>query len=181
MTPARELVSQAVRSVRDSSGGQRGLRGILVLTTVVAFTLEPDRGPSLAGACAWTMLLAIPLAVVMPGSDAPLGVLLLAGVSWVAGWGGRLPPVSATVLLAMVLYVHHVAAALAAAMPASATLDRSLLRRWATPLLAGALGLLAAALATYRTSQLPLSPTLQVAGLIGILLTAGLLVLLAKR
>jgi hypothetical protein len=181
VTPTRELLAQVATSVRESSGGQRALRGLLALTALAAFTLEPDRGLTLAGIAAWTIVLTVPLVVAMPGGDAPLGVLIAATVSWLAGWGGELPPVATTVLLGAVLYLHHVTAALAAAMPASATLDRSLLRRWSIPLLAGALGLLIAALAAYRTTQLPLSPTLQLAGLIGTLLTAGLLALLARR
>jgi hypothetical protein len=179
--PVAEVVRQARTVLRASSPAQRALRMLLVLTGLAVFTLEPDRGGSLAGVCAWIVVLAIPFAAALPASDAPLGLLLAGCVSWVAGWGGHLPPVSGTVLLGAALYLHHLAATLAAATPSHATLDPSLLRRWSIPLLAGAIGLLGAALAAYRTDQLPLSPVLQFAGLAGVLATAGALVLLSRR
>lgn len=177
----RELWAQARRAVETSSPGQRALRALLAATALAAFLVQPDRGASLAGVAAWMILLATPFAVTMPASDAPLGVLLAALVSWLAGWGGQLPPVAGTVLLGAALYLHHVTATLAGAVPTEATLERTLLRRWSVPLAAGAVGLLGTALLAYRTSELPLSPLVQVAGLVGVLLSTATLVLLARR
>ena len=179
--PTRELLRQAATAVRQSSPGHRALRAVLALTGVAIFVLMPDRGGSLAGICAWLVLLSTPIAATMPATDAPLGLLLAAAVSWVAGWGGHLPPVAATLTLGAALYLHHLAATLAAATPSNATLDRSLLRRWTIPLVTGALGLVGAALAAYETDQLPLSLTLQFAGLAGVLAASAALVLLARR
>jgi hypothetical protein len=176
-----DRATESVRALRASSPGQRALRVLIAVTAVVAFGLQPDRGGSLAGIAAWLILLVTPFAVAGPASDAPLGLLLCAAVSWVVGWGGRLPPVAPTVLLGAALYLHHLAAALAAATPSNAALDRSLTRRWTLPFLAGGIGLAGAALAAYRTSQLPLSPVIQLAGLVGVLVSAALLAVLARR
>jgi hypothetical protein len=181
MSYARDLASQLLAAARASSPSQRAVRTLIALTAILAFALEPDRGGTLAGIAAWLTLIAAPFAATIPGSDAPLGVLLPAAISWIAGYGGHLPPVAPTVVMAATLYLHHTLAALAAATPSNAALDRSLLRRWSLPLLAGATAITAAALLTYRTTQLPLNPVLQLAGLAGALATAALLVTLVRH
>lgn len=181
MTPARDLAAHVAATVRASSPSQRALRALIALTAILAFALEPDRGGTLAGLLAWLTLIAAPFAAAIPATDAPLAVLLPAAISWVTGYGGQLPPVAPTVAMAAALYLHHTLAALAAATPSNAALDRSLLRRWTLPLATGALAITAAALLTYRTTQLPLSPVLQLAGLAGALATAALLVTLVRH
>jgi len=170
-----------LRTFRAMPAVQVALRGLLVLTGVVAFALQPDRGVTLAGVAAWFALLAVPVAAVRPTSDASTVVLGGTGVAWVIGYGGHLPPAAATVLLGAVLYLHHVAASFAAAMPPTAMPDRRLAARWSVPLLAGLTALGAAAVTAYGTHELPLSPVLQIAGLAGVLAAAGLLVLLTRR
>jgi hypothetical protein len=160
---------------------QLAVRGLLVLTGVLAFALMPDRGGSLAGLAAWCGLAGVPVAAVLPGSDGAAAVLGGLGVSWIVGYGGHIPPLGPTALLGALLYVHHLAAAYAAATPPSALPDRRLARRWAVPLLAGLLALPSAAAAAYGTHQLPPSPVLQLAGLAGVLATAALIVLLTRR
>jgi hypothetical protein len=181
VTPARELFGQVLTAARATSAGHRAVRTLVLLTGVVIFAVEPDHGGTLAGAVAWVVLLIAPFAATLPASDAPLGLLLAGVISWVAGWGGHLPPVAPTLVLGAALYLHHLGATLAAASVAHATFDRALIRRWTLPLVTGALGLAAAALAAYRTEQLPLSPVLQFAGLVGVLTTAGAIVVLARR
>lgn len=170
-----------VRTFRAMPPSQVSIRGLLVLTGVAAFALLPDRGGSLAGVAAWVALVALPVAAVRPDSDASAAVLGGAAVSWLAGYGGHLPSVTATVSLGALLYVHHLAAAFAAATPPTARLDPRLATRWSVPLLAGLAALAAAAVASYGTHELPLSPVLQIAGLAGVLAAVGLLVLLTHR
>jgi hypothetical protein len=170
-----------LRTFRAMPAAQIALRGLLVVTGVAGFALVPDRGASLAGIAAWIGLVSAPVAAVHPGSDAPSAVLGGTAIAWVAGYGGHLPPAAATVLLGTVLYVHHLVATLAAAAPATALLDPRLAGRWAVPLLVGLAALGAAAVAGYGTREVPLSPVLQIAGLAGVLATAGLLALLARR
>ena len=172
---------QGWRTVRAMPVAQMALRGVLVLTGAVAFALLPDRGGSLAGVVALFVLVALPVAAARPGSDAPAVVVGAAALSWLVGYGGQLPPAAATVLLGAVLYVHHLTAAFAAAAPATALLDPRLLPHWSVPLLAGLATLGAAAVAAYGTHELPLSPVLQIAGLVGVLAATGLLVLLTRR
>jgi hypothetical protein len=170
-----------VRIFRAMPAAQVALRGLLVFTGVAAFALLPDRGGTLAGVAAWFALLALPVAAVRPASDASSVVLGGTAVSWLVGYGGHLPPAAATVLLGALLYVHHLAASFAAAVPATALLDRRLAAHWSVPLLAGLAALAAAAVAAYGTHELPLSPVLQIAGLAGVLTAAGLLVLLTRH
>jgi hypothetical protein len=177
----RDLATRLAAGLRASSPSQRAVRTILALTAVLAFALEPDHGGTLAGVTAWLTLLAAPFAATIPATDAPLAVLLPATISWITGYGGHLPPVAPTLAMAATLYLHHTLAALAAATPSNAALDRSLLRRWTLPLLTGAAAITAAALLTYRTTQLPLSPVLQLAGLAGALATTALLVSLVRH
>lgn len=170
-----------VKVVRAMPVSQLALRAALAATAVAAFTMLPDRGATLAGIAGWVALLAAPFAVVLPGSDAPVTVLGGIAVSWVVGYGGHVPPVADTVVLGALLYLHHVVAALAGSTPPTAFLDPALARRWSAPLLAGLAGLALGAAAAYGTHQLPLSPVLQIAGLVGVLVTAGVLVVLTRR
>jgi hypothetical protein len=172
---------EAAAVLRAMPVAQLAVRGLLVLAGVWAFALMPDRGSSLAGLAAWFGLAGVLVAAVRPGSDGATAVLGGLGVSWIIGYGGHTPPAGPTVLLGALLYVHHLAAAYAAATPPTALPDRRLARRWAVPLLAGLLALPPAAAAAYGTHQLPLSPVLQLAGLAGVLTTAALIVLLTRR
>ena len=181
MTWLRASWRDGVRVLRAMPVGQLGVRLLLVATGGLAFGLLPDRGGSLAGVVAWLGLVAVPAAAVRPGGDGPAVVVGGLAASWVIGYGGHLPPMGATVLLGALLYLHHVAAAYAAATPATAMPDRSVVRRWSVPLLAGLLALVAAAAAAYGTRQLPLSPVLQLAGLAGVLGIAGVVAVLARR
>jgi hypothetical protein len=106
----------------------------LVATTVPSFDV-PDGyiiGAALAAAV-WA---------VAPDSGAGLVFAGLVAMSWLVGGPGSLRP--AIVVTALALLVAHVAAALAAAMPATAGADRMVLLRWARPTAGCAAAVLAA-------------------------------------
>ena len=79
-------------------------------------------------------LLGLLSAVVQPYGSGPAIVIGAAALAWAARHGSTLPPVTLTLLLAALLAVHHQAAALAAALPVTARVDRRLLARSATHL-----------------------------------------------
>jgi hypothetical protein len=69
-------------------------------------------------------------AVIQPGGLGPAVVIGGAATAWVVRYGGDPPPAAGTVLLALALAVHHQAAALAAALPSTARVDRAVLVRF---------------------------------------------------
>ena len=113
-----------------------------------------------------------------PQSAGPAIVLGAAVLAWAVQYGAATPPVGRTLLLAVLLAVHHQAAALAAALPVTALLDRRLLVRFGTHLalvlaLSGLVAVLALGVARPGGSVL-----LEVAGLVGTVLATAVLVLL---
>jgi len=73
-------------------------------------------------------------AVAQPHSAGPAVVLGASAAAWAAASGAAAPPVPLTLLLAVLLAVHHQTAALAAALPVTARVDRRLLIRTGTHL-----------------------------------------------
>jgi hypothetical protein len=106
----------------------------LVATTMPSFDV-PD------GYIIGAVIAAVVWAVA-PDSGAGLVFAGLLAMSWLVGGSGDLGP--AIVLTALALLVAHVAAALGAAMPATAKADRTVLLRWARPTAGCAAAVLAA-------------------------------------
>jgi hypothetical protein len=77
-----------------------------------------------------------------PDGFGPAVLIGAAATAWVLRYGGEAAPAAGTVLLALALAVHHQAAGLAAALPPTAPVGRSILVRFARH---GALVLAAAA------------------------------------
>jgi hypothetical protein len=106
------------------------LRSLVVLAGVAALVLAGWGGglPLLAAVLGGFGLLS---AAANPGGLGPGVVLAAAGLAWVLRYGGDAPPVAGTAGLALLLALHHQAAALAAALPVRATVERALLVRFA--------------------------------------------------
>lgn len=154
------------------------LRLTLLGTGAVALVLStggPLGPPEVAAAVGALGLL---VAVSQPQGVGPAIVLGAAVLAWAARYGAAAPPLGRTLLLAVLLAVHHQAAALAAALPVTALLDRRLLVRLGTHLalvlaLSGLVAVLALGVARPGGSVL-----LEVAGLVGTVLATAVLVLL---
>ena len=70
-------------------------------------------------------------AAIRPGGQGPGVVLAGAGLAWVLRHGVAAPPVAGTAGLVFAMALHHQAAALAAALPVRASVERALLIRFA--------------------------------------------------
>jgi hypothetical protein len=118
-------------------------------------------------------------AVLRPGGLGPAVVIGGAATAWVLRYGGDPAPVAGTVLLALALAVHHQAAGLAAALPPTARVDRSILVRFArhgavvlaAAAVVGALALLAARPAGSSSLELLAVVAVVVAVLVPVLLS----------
>jgi len=75
-------------------------------------------------------LVCVAVAVVLPGSMAPAGVLAAAAIAWTAKHGTDLPPAATTLLVTLAVAAHHQAAALTAALPPAARVERAVLVRF---------------------------------------------------
>jgi hypothetical protein len=70
-------------------------------------------------------------ALVNPGGLGPAAVIGGAAAAWAIRYGVHDAPIAGTMLLALALAVHHQAAALAAALPSAARVQRAVLVRFA--------------------------------------------------
>ena len=70
-------------------------------------------------------------AAISPGGQGPGVVLAGAGLAWVLRYGVDAPPAAGTAGLVVAMALHHQAAALAAALPVRASVERALLIRFA--------------------------------------------------
>lgn len=157
-----------------------GLRLTLVVSGGAALALAPDGRFGVPGAIAVAGVLGLLFAVPQPEGAGPAVVLAAAALAWAARHGSESPPVGLTLLLAVLLAVHHQAAALAAAVPVTARVDRRLLVRFGAhlALLLALSGLLATlALGIARPGG---SVPLELAGLVGAVLATAVLVLLGR-
>jgi hypothetical protein len=105
------------------------LRGLLVIAGAAALALGAWGGgqPLVAAVLGGFGLIA---AAISPGGLGPGVVLAGAGLAWVLHYGVDAPPVVGTAGLAFALTLHHQAAALAAALPVRASVERALLIRF---------------------------------------------------
>ena len=106
------------------------LRGLLVVAGIGALVLAGWGGgiPLVVAVLGGFGLLS---AAANPGGLGPGVALAGAALAWVLRYGVEQPPVLGTTVLALLLAVHHQAAALAAALPVRATVQRVVLVRFA--------------------------------------------------
>jgi hypothetical protein len=107
-----------------------GLRAVLVAAGAAALTGVGWGGGFLLVAVVFGAL-GLVVALIRPGGLGPAVVIGGAATAWVLRYGGDPAPAAGTVLLALALAVHHQAAALAAALPPTAQVDRAILVRFA--------------------------------------------------
>ena len=85
-------------------------------------------GPALVGVTAG--VLGLVSAVIQPGGLGPAVLIGGAATAWLLRYGGDPAPAAGTVLVALALALHHQAAALGAALPPTARVDRAVLVRF---------------------------------------------------
>ena len=157
------------------------LRVTILATGGAALALAPSGRSGVPLAIAATGVLGLLLAVAQPQGPGPAVVLGAAALSWAAAHEAKPPAVWTTLLLGVLLAVHHQAAALAAAVPTTARVDRRLLARFGRHLalalaLSGPVAVLALGVARPGGSV-----PLELAGLLAAVLLTGVLVLLGRR
>src|SRR5439155_12305343 len=116
----RRAGRRAAGIVRAMPSVQLALRGLLAGTGALALLLAAGGrtvDPSLLVLLAVPALLA---AVVRPAGAGPAVVLGAAATAWIVGYGVAAAPLGSTLVLAAVLYLHHLTAALLAAVPPTA-------------------------------------------------------------
>jgi hypothetical protein len=106
------------------------LRALLIVAGASALVLAAWGGavPLVAAVLGGCGLVA---AAISPGGQGPGVVLAGAGLAWVLRYGVDAPPVAETAGLVFAMALHHQAAALAAALPVRASVERALLIRFA--------------------------------------------------
>lgn len=104
-----------------------GLRLVLVVAGAAALAPSWEAGP--AAAPVLVGALGLVAAAVRPGGFGPALVLAGAAIGWALDSGADQAPAGGTVLVAVALAVHHQAAALAAPLPLTATVERAVLVR----------------------------------------------------
>jgi hypothetical protein len=175
-------VASGLRSLADVPPGQWAQRlGIMALAlTAVGLLDQPWTTPA-GVACAIALMSAV-VAMIFPDSAAPAVFLAAVGVAWLYASGRGEPPGGwRTLAVAAALFGVHSLAALSAASPATAPVDRATLLRWlrhtgltlvlVTPL-AGAV---------YGLGQPRGSLPLVLAGLAGVVVVIAVPVWLARR
>ncbi len=156
------------------------LRAALLLSGGVAVVLAPGGRPSgLPGLLVLVGVLGLVAAVTVPDGAGPAVVLGGCGAAWAVRYGTGAPPLLPTLLLAAALAVHHQVAALAAVLPPTARVDRTVLRRFASH--GGLVVALSAAVAVLAlgVARPGRSVPLELAGLAAAVLVAAVPVLLA--
>jgi hypothetical protein len=156
------------------------LRLTLLVAGGAALALAPNGRFGAPGMIAAVGALGLLLAVLQPEGAGPALVIGAAALAWAARHGSGSPPAGLTLLLAVLLAVHHQAAALAAALPVTARVHPRLLLRFGRHLalvlaLSGLLAVLVLGIARPGGSVL-----LERAGLVGAVLAAAVLVLLGR-
>jgi hypothetical protein len=117
-------------AVRAVPPVQLGLRAVLAGTGGAALLLAPAGQLVAAGLLALTAVPALLAAVVRPDGGGPAAVLGLAVAAWALRYGVAAAPLGSAAVLAGLLYLHHLTAALCAALPPTAVPHRTVLARW---------------------------------------------------
>jgi hypothetical protein len=158
--------------------GGAGVRLVILLAGLALLAIPAE--PNLV----WVVLTVagVLVAVGSPGQGGA-GLALGASIgSWIAayGWEGA-PPLGATVEFALALYLLHTSTALAAAVPLGVQLRAPVLRRWLRRCLLELAVAAALGAASYGFGRPGSSSVLQLLGLLGVLVLAGVPVLLLHR
>ena len=138
-----EWISAAIAGARRMPPTTWALRGFIAAAATVALlgtTLPSWDAPNVYVAAA---VLAAVVCVVVPDTIAALVLVLLIGACWLARAPGDVT--AGAVVTALALLGVHGGSALAAALPATATISRGILRTWVLQLLALAVVTLAVA------------------------------------
>jgi hypothetical protein len=133
---------------------------------------------------AWTALTLAGVLVAVGSPDhGGAGLALGAAIgSWFTGYGVHgSPPLAATVGFALALYLLHTSTALAAVVPLGVPLRGPVLTRWLRRCLVELAVAAALAAGSYALGRPGSSSTLQLLGLLGVLVLVGVPVLLLQR
>lgn len=168
----------AARAVRPA---QLGLRCLVGGTGGAALLLVPAGQLVGAGLLALLAVPALLAAVVRPDGGGPAVVLGLAVAAWMLRYGVAAAPLGPAAVLAGLLYLHHLTAALCAALPPAAALDRTVLARWGAhaALVLALTGAVAAGVGLLGRPGA--SAPLELLGIVAAVGLAGIPVLLAHR
>jgi hypothetical protein len=159
---------------------QLALRGVVAAAGLLALLIASGSQLVAAGLVALVGVPAALTAAVRPDGSGPTGVLAAAAGAWALRYGVAAAPLRPALALAVLLYLHHVTAALCAAVPPAAAIDRAVLLRWGAHV-AGVLGCTVAAAGGLRLLGRPAaSSPLELVGIAAAVALAGLLVLLAR-
>jgi hypothetical protein len=159
---------------------QLALRGVIGATGGLALRIAPAGQLVVAGLVALLGVPALLAAVIRPDGSGAAVVLGAAIGAWAARYGVSAAPLGSAFALAALLYLHHVTAALCAAMPATAAVDGAVLFHWGA-YAAAVLGLTGVAAGALRLLGRPApSPVLELVGIGAAVALAGLLVALAR-
>jgi hypothetical protein len=126
----RSAVRAARAAVRAMPAVQLALRGVLAGSGGAALLLAPGGRLVLPGLLAVLAVPALVSGVIHAGRGGPAVVIGAAVAAWMSRYGVTAAPLGTTLVLAATLYIHHLSAALCAALPPTATVDRQILARW---------------------------------------------------
>ena len=178
---ARHVWAGVAGAVRAMPPAQRALRGVLAGTGGAALLIAPGGRLVIPGLLALLAAPAVVAAALRPDGGGPGVVLGGAVAAWTFRYGLTAAPLGTALALAVLLYLHHLTAALCAALPASAAVDRAVWLRWGAHA-AVVLGLTGALAGGFRLLSEPAaSGPLELLGIAAAVALAGIPVLLARR
>jgi hypothetical protein len=184
MRPAAEVRRawrRAVGAVQTMPPAQRVLRGVIGGTGGAALLVAPGGRLVISGLLALLAVPAVIAAVLRPDAGGPAVVLAAAVAAWMFRYGVTAAPLDTAFVLAALLYLHHLTAALCAALPPTAVVDREVWLRWAAHALL-VLGLAAVLAGGVRLLGRPAaSGPLELLGIAVAVALVGIPVLLARR
>jgi hypothetical protein len=177
---AGRRVARSARAVAALPAEQLVLRAVIGVAGGLALLIAPAGQLVGAGLIALLAVPALAAAVLRPDGAGPAGVLGAAIGAWAVRYGVTAAPLATAFVLSALLYVHHLTAALCAAVPPAAAIDREVLLRWAVHA-AGVLALTGAAAGGLGLLGRPApSAPLELLGIGAAVALAALLVLLAR-
>lgn len=180
LAEVRDAVATGLRNARRITPGPLLVRGMILVAGALALGMALPAELFVPAAMLGAALAAL-VPALAPGSWAVTGFELVAVGMWIArtGYAGSTVGWLPVVGFAAALYVHHAAAALAAAVPLDAVVLPAVLVRWfaRTGLVLAAAGVLAAALLAVA-GRLPTAGSL-LAPLVGLVCAVTIGALLA--
>lgn len=157
------------------------IRALVVVSGIAALLVAPGGEFVVAGMICTVGAVGLVSGAVRPDGGGPAFLLAAAALAWIVRYGQQPPSAAATLGLALAMAVHHQAAALAAALPETAAVDRAVLVRFGLHAavvlaLSGAVAVLA--LAAGRPAG---SVPLELSGLVAVVLIVAVPVILSRR